>query len=431
MIKVKLKSCIKTYSGYAFSSKDFCDEGVQVIKIGNLFGNKLSLERSPAFVDEGFLFSHHEYIARQGDVLISLTGTLGKKDYGYAVAIEKNSKFLVNQRVLKICAKDNIDQEYLLFLLQSECFLNELYSLANGTKQANISASDILNIVVNIPSIELQRSISKLLVRETSVIDNAIKSYTQKLTLLEEYKTALIHNAVTKGLGANGCRILDGTPADQMKWKDSGIEWIGEIPDEWGLEKLLNHAYFVKGISLNREELNGDSGIRYLRSSDIFEKSSIKKDRLFSSENNTLVLKQDNEFVFCFDGFNTVAGDGTVGLATRYGGRGYIDSHLCLIYPKSMKLRKKFSEYWLAGDYFRNFCVKNEKGSISYSAYHAKGNLKIALPDINEQKEIEIYLDSLDIKLSKVKLAVNKKIALLQEYKKSLINEAVSGELNV
>ncbi|EGR2217498.1 hypothetical protein DZF72_07325 [Vibrio parahaemolyticus] len=405
MIQIKLKNCIETYSGYAFSSKDFCDDGVQIIKIGNLFNNKLSLERSPTFVSEGFLLSHHEYIASEGDILISLTGTLGKKDYGYAVAIDKKCEFLVNQRVLKISAKHNITQEYLLFLLQSEYLLNELYPLANGTKQANISASDVLNIGVSLPSIDEQKSISKLLGVKVSIIDTKVKNLTQKLHHLEEYKTALIHNAVTKGLDANNCRILDGTPAEEMKWKDSGVEWIGEIPDDASAIRLRDSVTSFK---------TGSRDTNHYVENGLYDFFTCGKE-----------IRKINDKPFSGEAI-LINGNGDVGKARLVNTE--FDAYQRVYVLQGMKV----SSYLLCEQInlgLPNELKRDKKGSvIAFATLGDITGFKIVSFNKNESLSISNYLEKSNQLFEQCTNAINKKIALLLEYKKSLINEAVSGQ---
>ncbi|MEA5356042.1 restriction endonuclease subunit S [Vibrio parahaemolyticus] len=407
MIQIKLKNCIETYSGYAFSSKDFCDDGVQIIKIGNLFNNKLSLERSPTFVSEGFLLSHHEYIASEGDILISLTGTLGKKDYGYAVAIDKKCEFLVNQRVLKISAKHNITQEYLLFLLQSEYLLNELYPLANGTKQANISASDVLNIGVSLPSIDEQKSISKLLGVKVSIIDTKVKNLTQKLHHLEEYKTALIHNAVTKGLDANNCRILDGTPESA---------------------RLKDFIKFKNGKTINREDLSENiiSDSLYLPMSWIFE--SQERKFYVQNDNEKIAYKESDEIVMGWIGYDSFSNGGGIGRpSTCSRSSGYIDGNLYKLVLKNIG-HKRYFEYCLFLPSVQGHFNALIRGSVAQFIGSGKEFAEIPLWNTGGQKIISDYLDLKCKEIEVFEASINKKIALLLEYKKSLINEAVSGQ---
>jgi type I restriction enzyme, S subunit len=98
----KVKFFAKMQGGYAFNSDDFKDDGIQILRIGNVYLNRLELERQPVFVDDCFVKSHEAFVVRFGDLLMSLTGTLGKTDYGYAVRVDIEEEFMLNQRVAKI-----------------------------------------------------------------------------------------------------------------------------------------------------------------------------------------------------------------------------------------------------------------------------------------------------------------------------------------
>lgn len=193
----KLKYHINIQGGFAFDSADFKDEGVQIIKIANTYMNQLSLDRQPTFVDSSYLDSHRDWVVSKNDILMSLTGTLGKRDYGFAILIEDDSKFLLNQRVAKITIQEGIEVNYLLILLQSDSYLGQLYSLPAGTKQANLSNDNVINIKMPIPSLEEQMTIVEYIKQIKEKIHKAILLKQQEIEKLKEYKTVLIDNVVT------------------------------------------------------------------------------------------------------------------------------------------------------------------------------------------------------------------------------------------
>jgi len=194
-----LKYYSKMQGGFAFSSSDFCESGIQLLKIANVYQNRLALERQPTFLNETYLSSHNDFVVTNGDILMSLTGTLGKQDYGFAVLVEDNNEFLLNQRVAKInSVKRNICQEYLLFSLWSDSYLSQLYSLPSGTKQANLSNDDVMGIVIAFPStIKEQQDIVQYVGTKLERFKLLNDRCTKKIDLLKERKTALISAAVT------------------------------------------------------------------------------------------------------------------------------------------------------------------------------------------------------------------------------------------
>ena len=150
--------------GYAFSSNDFCEDGVPLIRMGNLYQNRLSLDRNTVFLPMSFIERYENLKINHGDILISMTGTMGKQDYGYAVLIPDDSPLmLLNQRVTKINCKEYNSQEYLLYLLRSELVLKQIYSHPGGTKQANLSIKQLCGITVKVPPLLEQCRIAEIL----------------------------------------------------------------------------------------------------------------------------------------------------------------------------------------------------------------------------------------------------------------------------
>ncbi|ARV06100.1 hypothetical protein BTO04_05005 [Polaribacter sp. SA4-10] len=193
----RLKYFANIQGGFAFNSSDFKDEGIQIIKIANTYMNCLSLDRQPTFVDASYLQSHKDWVVSKNDILMSLTGTLGKKDYGFAILIDDDTKYLLNQRVAKITAKNNFEPEYLVMLLQSDSYLNQLYCLPAGTKQANLSNNNVVNIKMPIPPRNERTEISKYIENGCGKIETAISLKQQEIAKLKEYKSSLINSVVT------------------------------------------------------------------------------------------------------------------------------------------------------------------------------------------------------------------------------------------
>lgn len=200
----RLKHFVTIKGGFAFDSSHFKDEGIQIIKIANTYMNELSLDRQPTFVDSSFLESHKDWVVSKGDILMSLTGTLGKKDYGFAILIDKDEKYLLNQRVAKITTNKDFEPEYVLQIFQSEMYLNQLYMLPSGTKQANLSNDNVINVKIAFPSRnEERRSILYFIISMKLKIATAISLKEKEIEKLKEYKVTLINSAVTGKIKVN------------------------------------------------------------------------------------------------------------------------------------------------------------------------------------------------------------------------------------
>lgn len=205
----KLKYYMSVRGGGAFKSEDFTGEGIQLIRIGNLYQNTLDLERQPVFLRKEYLKNSKDFVVKKGDILISLTGTMGKRDYGYAILIEDDSKFLLNQRVGKLTCNVSLIKEYALTLLRSEEYLNQLFSLPAGTKQANLSNHDVLKPTLPFPEIEDQIiMVNSLRIQEDS-FEKIITKTNLQIQKLKQAKQSLISEAVTGKIDLRDWQIIE------------------------------------------------------------------------------------------------------------------------------------------------------------------------------------------------------------------------------
>ena len=175
-------------NGFAFKSKDTVDDSnTQLIRMGNLYQNVLDLERKPSFYPGSFSEKYVKYKLSEGDLIISLTGTVGKEDYGFTVEIPKVDRvLLLNQRIAKFININAqlIEKDFLFRTVRSKFFLEKLYSTANGTRQANLSTQTMRDILIKVPSLEVQRKVClslDLLELETQKLE---KIYSDKLIRL-------------------------------------------------------------------------------------------------------------------------------------------------------------------------------------------------------------------------------------------------------
>lgn len=201
----KLNEICITRAGYAFNSKEFSSNGYQIIRMGNLYGGKLLLDRSPVFIDEKILDEKiiEKSIIQKGDILITLTGTKYKRDYGYAVLVTITGKMLLNQRILSLRPKtDNAD--FICYCLQTKEFRNVFFSNeTGGVNQGNVSSKFVENISIKCPILseqhEIVRLIDDLLARERS----AQQAAEQALASIDLMKKSILARAFRGELGTN------------------------------------------------------------------------------------------------------------------------------------------------------------------------------------------------------------------------------------
>ena len=150
----ELSKHLDVVGGYAFKSEQFEEEGIPVLRIGNINSGRFMPVNMVYWKQDVAL---ERYKMFPGDLVVSLTGTVGKDDYGNVCILgDEYPEYYLNQRNAKLCLKETIDKYYLSELLKFERIKKRLTGISRGVRQANISNRDILGLNVPIPPIELQ-----------------------------------------------------------------------------------------------------------------------------------------------------------------------------------------------------------------------------------------------------------------------------------
>ncbi len=181
-----LERCLTVLGGYAFKSEEFKTSGVPVLRIGNI--------NTGAFTPTNMVYWSKDdcltrYQVLPGDLVISLTGTVGKDDYGNVCILgDAYPMYYLNQRNAKLILGDELNKYYLSELLKFSQIKKKLTGISRGVRQANISNRDILNLVVPIPPLELQEQFAAFV----SQVDKSKFEIKQSLEKLELLKKALM-----------------------------------------------------------------------------------------------------------------------------------------------------------------------------------------------------------------------------------------------
>ena len=256
--KVKLGDYIDVLSGFAYKSKDFSDSGIPVIKIKNICPPYISLE-DLSYVPNSIAFQNPRYILKKGDVLIAMTGSHINQIasvVGRVGRVKYDTVTVLNQRVGKIVNKnDDISSiDYIYYYLSQYEVKVELAQKAGGAaNQANISPSDIKNLLFPCPSIDVQNRIASILSRYDSLIEN----YQKQIKLLEE-ATQRVYREWFVDLrfpGHENTKIVDGVPEGWEKKKlkelvdlQSGYAFKSSIFEDKGKYKVVTIKNVKDGV---------------------------------------------------------------------------------------------------------------------------------------------------------------------------------------
>lgn len=338
------------------------------------------------------------------------------------IAIMDNlfSGFGLGSSELFIFRPKSISTRYFFYWLQNKAFVARACSTMTGTGGLKrISPSFIRNCPVHCPSTDEQTMISDYLDAKCSEIDDLLTSVRSSIEEHKKLKQAVITQAVTKGVRG------------EREMKDSGVEWIGEIPKEWGRTKIKMIASFFNGDRTSRYPQPSDfvdAGVAFLTSRnidsdevDLSETKYITDDKYKSLSGAKI---QIDDIIFCLRG--------SVGKCAinRTLSRGTVASSLATI--RSKDIYPKYLLYFLLSNIAstQTTIFMNGTCAANLSAENV-GNYYIALPISAEQKEIADYLDAKCAEIDKLIAKKEQLVKELESYKKSLIYEVVTGKREV
>lgn len=298
-------------------------------------------------------------------------------------------------------------------ILKSYAFVEEYYRMGHGIVADlwTTRYDEMRTITMALPSKEEQQAIARFLDDKTDKIERAVKIKEGQIALLRERKQIIIQEAVTKGLNPNA------------PMKDSGIDWIGEIPAHWEVLPLLTQAKIKSITNCADWELLSvylDKGV--IRFSDVDEKrtnaTSLDLSNYQAVEPGDLVLN------------NQQAWRGSVGVSSHTG----IVSPAYIVLKLSEAFDSDFANYYFRVSTTVAHYLMNSKGvgTIQRNLYWPKlKRAPITIPPVEEQKEIVRHINR---EVAKVEAAIELKghqIEALKEYKATLINAAVTGKIKV
>lgn len=302
-----------------------------------------------------------------------------------------------------------ISSRYFKYLFKCHEFILELNRYVSGIRQGkNISYSDFSEISLPIPSLARQNEIGQYLDRKTTLIDSLIEKTVRKIELLKEKRTSLINEVVTKGLDPD------------VEMKDSGVEWIGEIPSHWGVTKYKYHFRIKGGFPFDSELItNEPTEFPIIRIGNV---TSGEIDVYYSGElSEKIPVVEQGDYVISLTGdFSIRRWERKTALLNQRCGlvvprEGLDHRYLFYVLPQSFNVLEKTK-------YFTT--LKN----LSNSEVE---DIVMCCPPQHEQEQIVEYLEKETSTIDSTITKEEKRIEFLKEYRQSLISEAVTGKIKV
>jgi type I restriction enzyme S subunit len=351
-------------------------------------------------------------IIPKGSLLYSFKLSVGQMAF-------TTKEIYTNEAIFSVFPSEKLNLNYYYYLLDRILIHNSNENIygAKILNQELIKASKLL-----VPSEEEQTQIANYLDHKTTQIDTLISKKKQFITLLQEERIAVINQAVTKGLDP------------KVKMKDSGIEWLGEIPEHWEVKKLkllanIQGRIGFKGYTVGDLVSEGEGALTLgAKHIDKFNQLNLSNPEFISWDK---YYESPEIMVMIGDLILTQRGTlGKVVLITEDIGKATINPSMVIL--SKLKANDFFLYYFFNSDYFKSWIdLTNTATAVPMISQGQLGNLKLVLPNIDEQNKIVTSIQKSTKKIDDIIVKANQEIELLKEYKTGLISEVVTGKVDV
>jgi type I restriction enzyme S subunit len=379
------------------------EEGGEILRVATTAqidsSGRFDVERMP---ERGFSAAEvSRYGCSAGDILVvKSSGSATNIISGKAGLVdEATPKFIFSNFLMRVRTQAGAaDPQFIYALLRSNLTRQRVELMCSTTTYPNLQIGEYVSAPLPVPPIAEQSAIASFLDHETSKIDALIFEQEKLIELLKEKRSAVISHAVTKGLNPD------------VKMKDSGVEWLGMVPEHWEVLKL---KFLCKVQTGDKDTENAVEGGQY----PFFVRSQ--------------TVERINSMAFDCEAVLT-AGDGAgVGKVFHYH-KGPFDFHQ-RVYMMSdfQKLSGPFFFHYLRENFFKVALEGGAKSTVDSLRRPMFMNFPVCVPSVSEQSDIVRLIEVESSKFATLTAEAQRAIDLLQERRSALISAAVTGQIDV
>jgi restriction endonuclease S subunit len=385
------------------------DTGIKWLSIGDMSTNDFVYDTKNHITNNGVLVKNLN-IFPAGTILYSIYATIGKVS-------ELGTEAAINQAILAITPKKEMNKDYLKFSLKS--LEDYAISLTSESTQKNLNANKVENFPIVFPPKDEQVLIASFLDQKCSNIDSIINDLEKQIGILEKYKKSVITEAVTKGLNPD------------VEMKDSGIKWIGNIPKHWDVSKVYRVCKIIRGNSaFQKDDLKNEGdyiGLQYGKTykvNEVNDEYNYYVDSSFYKFNQVII----SGYTIMVSTSETME---DLGHSCYYNRNdiGLLGGEQLALVPSEIFIGK-FLYY--ASRYFK---IELNQFASGIKVYRYKvsdlKNVNVIIPTLHEQTEIISFLDKKCAVIDSIIEDKKNQVESIKKYKNSLIYEYVTGKKRV
>jgi type I restriction enzyme S subunit len=393
-------------------SETYVDDGVLFLRSQNVYDDGLRLDDA-VFISEATDESMAVSRVQSGDVLLNITGASIGRSCAVPAGFQPAN---VNQHVCAIRPKSRDIGPFLSWLFKSHPVKSQIDLAQNGAAREGLNFEQIGNMLVPIASLDEQATVTAFLDRETAKIDALVAEQEQLITLLKEKRQAVISHAVTKGLDPS------------VPMKDSGVEWLGEVPVHWAVSALSYLSFIETGSTPDRSEPRYWNGaIPWLKTGEINWEPIREAEEFITEEglaNSAAKLSKPGTMLMAMYGQGVTRGRvALLEIEAAY-------NQACAAISFGPRILPEFGRYFFMAAYEHIREGGNETSQMNLSA-GLIAKFRLPVPPIGEQASIVRLLDKELSQLQVLGGEADKAISLLNERRAALISAAVTGQIDV
>jgi type I restriction enzyme, S subunit len=416
---MRLRTIGPLLKGCGGSKQDVVDYGVPCVRYGDLYTtHAYTIHTARTFVTQERAADYFKI--QRGDVLFAASGE-DMAEIGRSAVVLLHEQAVCGGDLVVLRPDVDVVPEFLGYACDCPTAKSQKAALGRGTTVKHIYPDELKRLMLAVPPTAEQTAIAAFLARETAKIDALIAEQQRLIELLQEKRQAVISHAVTKGLNPDA------------PMKDSGIEWLGEVPEHWEVVKLGHRGRLQNGLSISGEAFgSGDPFVSYR---DVYNNSTIPdvpSGLVRSSAQDQSKCGLEGGDVLFTRTSETVDDIGVASTCLRSIPRSTFAGFLIRFRPFQGILAQGYSTYL-----FRNQGVQGHfagtmnlvtRASLSQGELR---NLPICIPPLQEQHDIAMAIDKSTQLLHGLVSEAEQAITLLQERRFALISAAVTGQIDV
>ena len=402
--------------GTAISTEDYVEEGIPLVRITNIKSPNIS-KKDLVYITEDHASNLQRSRLNKGDIVFAKTGaTIGKCgineeiDYG-----------ILSSSCVKIALSKEYNNKYFYYLFYTDQFNRSLRDACVGTTRDTINLVPFSNLKVCVPPHDEQDHIVGFLDKKVSEIDTIITKTKESIEEFKKLKQSIITNAVTKGLD----------PTAEMK--ESGFDYIGKIPAHWMQCRVRNIGFTQNGISKGGDYFG--EGSPFVSYGDVYKNYALPyevKGLVRSTEDEQKNYSVERGDIFFTRTSETIEEVGFSCVCEQTIPKAVFAGFLIRLRPYDDSFETGYLKYYFRSLHNRFYLVKQmnlvTRASLGQSLLK---NMPVLIPSKAEQKEIATYLDRKCSIFDNILLQKEKMISELEQYKKALIYEYVTGKKEV